>query len=219
MRKSEFSSLIGEALLKKYPDASCSLAFENPFQCLCAVLLSAQCSDKKVNEVTPSLFTHFPSPEAMAKAPLAEIEECIHSLGLYKNKALHLSDLSKILCKEHEGQVPSCYEKLIALPGVGNKTARVVLMEAFNQPAFPVDTHVGRVCSRLGLVSPSLTPTQMEARLEKIYPKASQTQLHHCFIAFGREICHSQNPDCKSCDFCDFCRYFSAKKASSKTGK
>lgn len=219
MKKSEIASTVGRALLARYPDASCTLNFENPFQCVCAVLLSAQCSDKKVNEVTPSLFEAFPTPKEMAESSLQDIESKIHSLGLYKNKAVHLSKLAKTLCEEYDGEVPSNYESLIALPGVGNKTARVVLMEAFSQPSFPVDTHVGRVSSRLGLVAPTLNATQMEAVLEKLYPEETQSKLHHCFILFGREICHSQNPDCKSCEFQSFCHYFSAKKSSFKTGR
>ncbi len=219
MKKSEIAAFVGRSLLDKYPDATCALRFKSPFECLCAVLLSAQCSDKKVNEVTPSLFESYPSPIEMSKAPIEDIENRIRSLGLYKNKALHLSNLSKILCLNYDGQVPSNYQELVTLPGVGNKTARVVLMEVFGQPSFPVDTHVGRVSSRLGLVKPSLSATAMEAELEKLYSKELQTKLHHCFILFGREICHSQNPDCKSCTFCEFCRYFPAKNTSFKTGK
>ncbi len=219
MKKSEIASSVAETLLSRYPNASCTLNFENPFQCVCAVLLSAQCSDKKVNEVTPSLFETFPTPKEMAASSLQDIEDKIRSLGLYKNKALHLSELSKILCENYNGEVPCDYESLVVLPGVGNKTARVVLMEAFGQSSFPVDTHVGRVSSRLGLVRPALNATQMEACLEKLYPKEIQSKLHHCFILFGREVCHSQNPNCKSCTFHNFCRYFSAKNKYFKTGR
>ena len=217
--KTNKASAISHLLRSHYPGARCSLAFASPFQCLCAVLLSAQCTDEKVNRVTPDLFRSYPSPKELAEANPDEVEGKIRSLGLSHSKAIHLVAMAKQLQEKYGGAVPSDYEELVQLPGVGNKTARVVLMECFRQPSFPVDTHVGRVSTRLGLVKEGLTPTEIEKVLERTFPKEEQALLHHCVISFGREICHSRNPECKTCFLRDYCSFFSAKNTSFKTGK
>ena len=160
MRANKASS-IAELLRSHYPDARCTLVFSSPFQCLCAVLLSAQCTDAKVNRVTPSLFSAYPSPKELSEANLNQVEGIIHSLGLSHSKAMHLIAMAKRIQEKYGGRVPDSYEELLDLPGVGNKTARVVLMECFHQPAFPVDTHVERVSTRLGLVREGLQPAEI----------------------------------------------------------
>ncbi len=218
MRANKASS-IAELLRSHYPDARCTLVFSSPFQCLCAVLLSAQCTDAKVNRVTPSLFSAYPSPKELSEANLNQVEGIIHSLGLSHSKAMHLIAMAKRIQEKYGGRVPDSYEELLDLPGVGNKTARVVLMECFHQPAFPVDTHVERVSTRLGLVREGLQPAEIEKVLEKTFPEEEEALLHHCFIRFGREVCHSRNPECDHCFLRDYCSFFSAKNTSFKTGK
>ena len=217
MKRNKLSCL-SSSLLARYPEAKCSLLFSSPYQCLVAVMLSAQCADEKVNRVTPLLFKRYPEPFSLSEADPSELEKIIRPLGLSRSKARHLKDAAARLAREHRGEVPSDYASLLSLPGVGNKTARVVLMECFKVPSFPVDTHVQRIAKRLGLAKENETPTQIEKRLERIFKKEEQTKLHHCFIAFGREICHAKNPECLRCFLQSACPYF-AKKSSFKTGR
>lgn len=219
MKGNKSAPEISSLLRLHYPGSKCSLVFANPFECLVSVMLSAQCTDEKVNKVTPSLFSAYPDPASMSKAPLEDIEAKIHSLGLYKNKAKNLKEASRVLSSLYQGNVPNDYEALVSLPGVGNKTARVVLMESFGAPSFPVDTHVGRVSSRLSLTKEEDSPESKEAKLERLFDKREQALLHHCFIDFGRDICHSQNPECDRCFLREFCRYFSVKNKDLRTGK
>lgn len=216
--KTSKASFVSSSLECHYPNAKCSLAFSSPYECLVAVLLSAQCTDEKVNKVTPSLFEKYPDIPSLACSDIDDVEKIIHSLGLYKNKAKNLQNLAILLVKNFQGEVPNDYETLVSLPGVGNKTARVVLMEAFGEPSFPVDTHVARVASRLGLAKLDETPLEIEKKLEKAFAKSEQSKLHHCFISFGRDICHARNPECSRCFLREVCRYF-AKNSSFKTGK
>lgn len=205
-------SYIASELGRLYPDAHCTLDFANPFQCLAAVSLSAQTTDKKVNEVTPALFAAFPDPESLSQASVEEVGGYIRSLGLWKNKAKNLVALGKELSERFDGQVPATEKELTSLPGVGIKTASVVLAECFQVPAFPVDTHVGRVSKRLYLASLSDTPEQVMVKLKKKFPIESWIALHHRFIAFGRDICHAQNPECNRCPFTSFCRYLKSAR-------
>lgn len=202
---------------ESFPDAKCSLAFSSPFECLVAVMLSAQTTDESVNKITPNFFRDFPSAFELAQTDIALIENDIYSLGLYRNKAKNLLLMAKKLVELYSGEVPNDKAKLVCLPGVGNKTANVVLAECFKVPSFPVDTHVGRIAKRLGYARSIDSPDIIEKKLEKIFPREQWIALHHRFIAFGRAICHSQNPDCLSCPLNSYCPYF--KKASSKTGK
>ncbi len=205
------------SLKKNYPDAKCALNFQNAFECLVAISLSAQTTDKSVNAVTPKLFGDFPTPLAMAQAPLSSIEEDIKSLGLYHNKAAHLHQLSADLQTKYGGIVPLDFEKLTELSGVGTKTAGVFLLEMASRPAIPVDTHVHRIADRLSYSQEKDDPLAVEKKLEKSFPKEEWMFLHHAFIAFGRDRCHAQKPDCAQCDLQSYCCYF--KKCSSIKGK
>lgn len=204
-------------LKENYADATCVLHFTNPFECLVAISLSAQTTDKSVNQVTPKLFGDFPTPAAMAEAPIEAIESDIQSLGLYHNKAHHLSLLSQDLQGKFGGQVPLDFDLLTSLSGVGTKTAGVFLLEMASRPAIPVDTHVHRISERLGYAKKEDDPLKVEAKLEKSFPKEEWMFLHHALIAFGRQECHAQNPECERCGLKGFCSYF--KKCASIKGK
>lgn len=209
--------LIISFLEEHYTDAKTSLNFSNPFECLVAISLSAQTTDKSVNLVTPNLFKNFPTPFEMAKASLEEVEELIHSIGLYHNKAKNIISLSKELVSKYNGIVPNKKEDLVKLPGVGNKTAGVFLLEMGTEPAIPVDTHIKRISNRLGYSKKNDTPEKIEKKLEKTFPKDKWVFLHHALIWFGRDTCKAINPLCENCKLHEVCLYF--KKNSSTTAK
>lgn len=186
------------------PYARCELDYGTPFQLLVAVILSAQCTDKRVNIVTKELFEKYGQPQALATADLGEIENIIHSCGFYHNKAINIIEMSKALCSNFGGEVPKTLEELTTLPGVGRKTANVVIGEAFGGDAFAVDTHVLRLSRRLGLSS-SDDPLKCEEDLCKFFPKEWWSTLHIKFVNFGRYICKAKNPDCKDCPFLGIC--------------
>lgn len=202
---------------KLFPNAKAELVFHNDFECLICVVLSAQTTDVSVNRVTPALFAKYPDAFALAKANQEEVEGFIRSIGLYKNKAKNIIALSKALVERYDGKLPRSKEELVTLPGVGNKTAAVVGGECLGIPSVAVDTHVSRVAKRLGYARENDEPTEIEAKLEKDFPKEVQVRLHHRMIFFGRRICHARNPECDKCPFTQGCLYF--KKTSSKTGK
>ena len=185
-------------LAKTYPDAHCELDYQGPFQLLCATILSAQCTDKNVNKVTPELFKAYPSAERLAQAKTAQVETLIKSLGLYHNKARHLVGMAQALLKNFGGDVPPDRDLLIQLPGVGRKTANVVLSNAFNLPGLAVDTHVLRVGKRLGLFQ-SQDPVKVEAVLGALVPPASWGSVSHWLIWHGRRICGARRPNCAAC--------------------
>ena len=213
----EKSKAIVSFLQRRFPDARCALNFSSPFECLVSVMLSAQTTDASVNQVTPALFQAFPDAESLSKATPEEVEPYIKRLGLFKNKARNLVNMAKALMERHQGQVPSKKEELVALPGVGIKTANVVGAECFGTAAIAVDTHVFRVSYRLGYSSLSDTPEKVEGILEKAFPKELHIPLHHQLIHFGRAICHAQRPDCESCELKRYCRL--QKKTFSTTGR
>jgi endonuclease III len=213
----EKSEAVLASLKRHYPDAKCALTFNNAFECLVAISLSAQTTDKSVNAVTPKLFADFPTPFALANAPISAIEADIKSLGLYHNKAAHLHQLSGDLQGKYGGEVPLDFEKLTHLSGVGTKTAGVFLLEMASRPAIPVDTHVHRIADRLTYSKEKDDPLDVEKKLEKSFPKEEWMFLHHAFIAFGRAQCHAKNPECALCDLQSYCAYF--KKCSSIKGK
>ena len=210
MNKKDIPFLL-ETLDALFPSAHCELSFSSPFECLVAVSLSAQTTDASVNKVTPALFSKFPTSKEMAKADIKEIEEIIHSLGLYHNKAKNLLALSIDLESRFNGVVPNNKKDLTSLSGVGVKTANVVLAECYGVPAIAVDTHVLRVSYRLGLTKQGDSPEVTERKLESLIPKERHIKSHHQLIFLGRHICHAQKPDCQNCPLSIKC-YFAGKK-------
>lgn len=189
-----------------FPDAQCELNHDNAFELTIAVLLSAQCSDQMVNKVTADLFQKYKSPEDYLAVPLAELEQDIRRIGLYRNKAKHIHNLCRILIDQYGGEVPSEHDQLVKLPGVGRKTANVVVSVAFNVPAIAVDTHVERVSKRLGLAGWDDSVLEVEKKLMKRVPKDEWSLTHHRLIFFGRYHCKAQNPQCQVCPLLDVCR-------------
>ena len=195
MNKKQCIEII-EKLKQTYPDAKCSLDFTTPFELLIAVILSAQCTDERVNKTTPSIFEKYNSPEDFAKMDLALLENLIHPCGFYKNKAKNIKATSKILLEKYDGKVPNTMEELISLPGVGRKTANVVMLEAFNNPqGVAVDTHCKRIANRIGFSKES-NPEKIEKDLLKQFDKKYYYDLNHILIWHGRNICTARNPKC-----------------------
>nr|WP_320132759.1 endonuclease III [uncultured Holophaga sp.] len=186
------------ALSTAYPDAHCELDHLDPYQLVVATILSAQCTDARVNQVTPALFARYPDAESLAAAELPELEELIRSTGFFRNKAKNLIGMARGLVERHGGRVPDTQEALAALPGVGQKTANVVLANAFRIPALAVDTHIFRVARRLGL-STGHTPEKVEADLCALFPRESWIELHHLLIFHGRRTCDARKPACTLC--------------------
>lgn len=187
-----------DALAKLYPDARPELNFSNPFETLIATILSAQCTDKRVNVCTAKLFPLYPDAHAMAKLTPEELEPYIKECGLYRNKAKNIVAACRALVEQYDGVVPSDRKQLMALPGVGQKTAGVVLMAAFGDPQIPVDTHVFRVSRRIGLADAD-TPEKVEVQLQKLLERDIWIYAHHLLIWHGRRVCHAQRPDCENC--------------------
>ena len=193
--------------------AETELIYENSFQLLVAVILSAQCTDKRVNLTTPILFKRFPNPEALAEAEIPEVFEYIRSISYPNNKAKHLVGMAQKLLNDFNGEIPETMEQLITLPGVGRKTANVILSVIYNQPTMAVDTHDFRVSKRLGIVTQTAnTPLAVEQQLYKYIPKDIIPKAHHWLILHGRYICLARNPKCQECGLKDCCRYYSQLK-------
>ena len=205
MSNSEF---IMEHLQKMFPDAVCELHHKSNFELLIAVVLSAQTTDERVNSVTPSLFERYPDAYALSKAKLENVEQIIRPIGLYHNKAVNIIRLSTALCDFYEGQVPENREDLESLPGVGRKTANVILSNCFDVPAFAVDTHVSRVSKRLKIADPDDDVKTIEEKLMTYFPKERWGKLHHQFIFFGRYKCKAAKPECTDCPFQSICDHF-----------
>ena len=201
MRKAERAQVVLERLNHRYPETPIPLDHSDPLTLLIAVLLSAQCTDKKVNEVTPALFAAGPTPKAMASLDESEIWSLIRQLGLAKTKAKHVRRLSELLLSEHDGAVPDSFQALEALPGVGHKTASVVMSQAFGVPAFPVDTHIHRLAQRWGL-SNGLSVAATERDLKRLFPKEHWNRLHLQIIFYGREFCSARGCDGMVCPIC-----------------
>ena len=189
---------IQQALARLYPDAHCALHYADPLQLLVATVLSAQCTDERVNKVTPALFDRFPDAEAYASADVAELERMIQSTGFFRNKARNIRACCQVLVEKHGGQVPHTMEELVPLPGVGRKTANVILGNAFGVPGIPVDTHVGRLSRRMGLTEHD-DPVKVESDLMALIPKDDWTDFGHRMIFHGRQVCHSRKPKCDLC--------------------
>ncbi|WP_126425370.1 endonuclease III [Brevibacillus marinus] len=204
-----------DTLQQMYPDAHCELNFRTPFELLIATILSAQCTDKRVNEITAPLFAKYNKPEDYLHLSQEEMEEQIKGLGLYKNKSKNILETCRILYEKYNGEVPRTHAELQALPGVGRKTANVVLSNAFGIPAIAVDTHVFRVANRLGLAN-SESVDETERQLMRRIPKEKWSDAHHWLIWHGRRVCSARNPKCAACPLQSVCRY---AKQQEKTAK
>lgn len=197
-------------LEKLYPDARPALHYATPYELLVAVILSAQCTDERVNKVTAELFKKYNTPQAMLTLSQEELERYIFSCGFYRNKAKHILSASRDIVEKFGGQVPSDHAQLKTLAGVGQKTANVVYAVAFGGDAIAVDTHVFRVANRLGLAHAS-TPEKTELQLNEAIPKDEWSRAHHWLIYHGRRVCHSQRPDCAECTLKELCEYYNKK--------
>jgi len=190
----------------QFPDAKCELNYSTPYQLLVAVILSAQCTDKRVNIVTNNLFKLAPTPEKMLKLGESKLKSIIHSCGFYNNKSKSIISATKDIINRFNGQVPDNMQDLCSLAGVGRKTANVVLAEAFDKPSIAVDTHVHRVSKRLGLTTNNSTPEKCEQDLLKLVPVDKQSKFHIQAVWFGRYYCHSQRPQCENCKLKNICK-------------
>lgn len=216
MTRAERAAIIDRRLAELYPETPIPLVHKDAFTLLVAVLLSAQSTDKGVNKVTPKLFAVADTPEMMMHVPVAEIQAIIRPCGLSPQKAKAIAGLSRILVEQHSGQVPRTFEELEALPGVGHKTASVVMSQAFGVPAFPVDTHIHRLAQRWKLTN-GRSVEQTEADLKKLFPREHWNQLHLRIIFFGREHCTARGCDGTACELCR--RLFPERKRAVKTKK
>ena len=194
-----------DKLEQMYPDAKAELVFSNPYEMLVATILSAQCTDRQVNKVTPAVFSRWPDVDAMADAEVEELFPLVKSCG-FRSKAGNIIAACRMIREKHGGQVPASLEELTALPGVGRKTANVVLSNAFGIPAFAVDTHVFRVSNRLGLCKAD-TVEETERQMTKLIPREKWSQAHHWLIRHGRYVCKAQRPLCGECGLCEDCAY------------
>lgn len=205
MKKSELASVVFERLKKVHPDAHCELDHSNPFELLLATILSAQCTDARVNMVTPALFKKYPTPQKLAKAKLEDVEEVIKSINFFRNKSKSLIGCAQMLMEKHDGEIPKTVEELSELPGVGRKTANVVLGNAFNiNTGIVVDTHVKRTAHLLGLTKET-DPAKVEIDLMKLFPNEQWTDLSHLLIFLGRRTCIARRPQCDLCNLKDVC--------------
>ena len=211
MNKKQYIEII-QKLKETYPDAKCSLNFSTPFELLIAVMLSAQCTDERVNKTTPAIFEKYNTPEDFAKMDLSLLENLIHSCGFYKNKAKNIKATSKILVEKYDSKVPKTMEELTSLPGVGRKTANVVMLEAFNNPqGVAVDTHCKRISNRIGFSKES-EPEKIEKDLLNAFDKKYYYDLNHILIWHGRNICSARNPKCDICTISKYCNTFNKSK-------
>ncbi len=213
MEAKQRAMLAVEALKKEYPDAVCSLVYTEPLQLLIATRLAAQCTDARVNMVTPALFERFKTAKDFAEADVDEVENYIHSCGLYKTKAKDIVSMCKMLTEDFDGTVPDTIEKLIKLPGVGRKTANLVVGDIFGKPAIVVDTHCIRLTSRLGFHSIK-DAAKIEKILRKIIPPDESNDFCHRLVLHGRKVCTARNPKCEKCCMKDFCNYYNENKAN-----
>lgn len=199
---------------KEMPEVETELVYGNPFQLLVAVILSAQCTDKRVNQITPPLFADFPTAEVMAEATVDTVLEYVKSVSYPNNKAKHLVGMAKMLVNDYGGEVPSDLDDLVRLPGVGRKTANVIQAVIFGKSAMAVDTHIFRVSHRLGLVGENATtPYAVEKQLVKLFDSADIPRAHHWLLLHGRYVCQSRKPKCEKCGIKEFCSFFKKNSA------
>ncbi len=216
MTKKERYTYVLDYFKKNVPNAETELTYSNPYELIVAVVLSAQCTDKRVNMVTPALFKKYPEPKSLSKATVEDVFSLIKSISYPNNKAKHLVGLGQLLMSKFKGIVPSEVEDLVLLPGVGRKTANVVASVVFNQPKMAVDTHVFRVSARIGLTTNSTTPLETEKQLVKNIPEELIHIAHHWLILHGRYVCTAKTPKCDMCELKSACKSFKKlSKASS----
>lgn len=206
MKKENIENIL-KILSETYPEAKCALSFNSPYELLIATMLSAQCTDVRVNQVTEELYKEYNTPEKIISLTEEELGEKIRSCGLYKSKSKNILATTRVIIEEHNGKVPDNMEELIKLPGVGRKTANVVLSNAFGVPAIAVDTHVFRVSNRLGIAKGD-TPEQVEKGLMENVPREMWSDTHHYIIWHGRQICKARKPNCEECPLAPYCEYF-----------
>jgi len=212
MTKKERYAFIIDWFQKNMPDAETELTYSNPYELLVAVILSAQCTDKRVNMVTPALFKKFPTPERLAKAEFDDVEPLVRSVTFANNKTRHLIGMANMLVEQFNGEVPDNMEDLVKLPGVGRKTANVIVSVVFDKPGMAVDTHVFRVSARIGLTTKAKTPLQTEQQLVANIPKELLAIAHHWLILHGRYICVARKPKCEQCGLKHACKYYKATR-------
>jgi len=204
---------------KNMPVAETELVFESPYQLLVAVILSAQCTDKRVNIITPGFFEAYPEPEVLAVSSQEAVYEQIKSCSYPNNKAKSLIGMAKVLLKDFNGIIPEDVDELQRLPGVGRKTANVIASVVYNKPAMAVDTHVFRVAARIGLTTAAKTPLQAEQQLVKHFPEEVISRAHHWLILHGRYVCKARKPDCENCGISNICNYYKREYKKTKTTK
>lgn len=210
MRTQEQINEIVRLLLAEYPQADCTLDWRKDYELLFSVRLAAQCTDERVNQITPALFSRFPSLESFAEADVEEVEKYVHSTGFYRAKARDLVKCAQMLLEKHGGKLPSTMEELTALPGVGRKTANLILGDVFKVPGSTVvDTHCIRLTNRMGIVDDLKDPVKIEMALRKVLPPEQSSDFCHCLVLHGRAVCPARKPDCERCCVKHLCRTFS----------
>lgn len=210
MRTPEQVQEIVRLLLEEYPLADCTLDWRKDYELLFSVRLAAQCTDERVNKITPALFERFPTLEAFAEADVEEVEKYVHSTGFFRAKARDIVACAQMLLQKHGGKVPSTMEELVALPGVGRKTANLILGDIYKIPGSTVvDTHCIRISNRLGLVDGTKDPVKIEMALRQILPPEHSSDFCHCIVLHGRAVCDARKPDCENCCLKHLCQHFS----------
>lgn len=214
IRKERYKAII-DYFQRNVPEAATELLYETPYQLLVAVMLSAQCTDARVNKTTPAFFMKYPDAKGLSEASFEEVFQLIKSISYPNSKAEHLIATAKMLQEKYDGEVPMDVDKLMEFPGVGRKTANVVTSVIDNQPHMAVDTHVFRVSRRLGLTCNARNPLEAQLQLEKFIPSELIPKAHHWLILHGRYVCHARKPDCDHCNLNNFCQYHSSVKGGS----
>ena len=210
MRTQQQVNEIVRLLLAEYPEASCTLDYEKPYELLFSVRLAAQCTDERVNQITPALFARFPTLEAFAEADVSEVEQYVHSCGFFRAKARDIVKCAQVLLSRYGGELPRTMEELTALPGVGRKTANLILGDVFRVPGSTVvDTHCIRLSNRMGLVDDLKEPVKIEMELRRILPPERSSDFCHCLVLHGRAVCDARKPDCEACCVRHLCQFYS----------
>lgn len=212
MHKKELFRLVIEYFKEKMPSPETELAYRSPYELICAVILSAQCTDKRVNMITPELFIKYPDIINLSKASSKEVFNLISSCSYPNNKSKHLVNMARHIKDHHSGEIPSNLADLLKVPGVGRKTANVLLSVLYKKPGFAVDTHVFRVAERIGLTNGSKNPEETERILTANFPTELIPDAHHWLILHGRYVCKARNPECKKCGLSNICKYYNSKK-------